>query len=188
MTVMATTLSFQIRDGVSADIARCVALDHTYTTEYVWQMRLQDETEHRQIVFQTERLPRPLETAWPVDSHRLELALPAEHCFLVVESRDDERDVLGYLTMRSDPVFRIAHLHDLVISQPYRRNKVGSRLLNVARQWARQRQLVHLAAELQTQNYPGILFCQHAGLTFSGFNDHYFPNRDIAVFFTEALR
>jgi GNAT superfamily N-acetyltransferase len=79
-------------------------------------------------------------------------------------------------------------LQDLLVSQAYRRRKIGSRLLNVARNWARQHQLIRLTAELQTMNYPGILFCQRAGLSFCGFNDHYFPNQDIAVFFSESLR
>lgn len=184
---MSTTLSFVIRDGVSSDVSACLELDHTYETEYVWQMRLHEDIDQRQVVFQTERLPRVLETSWPADEYRLRLAIPSEHCFLVVESRD-QPEILGYLTMRSDPVFRSAHLQDLVISRPYRRRRIGARLLNVARQWARQHELVRLTAEIQTQNYPAILFCQHVGLTFCGFNDHHFPNRDIAIYFTEALR
>ena len=184
---MSATLTLLIRDGVNRDIPECLALDHTYETEYVWQMRLQEDTDQRHIVFQTERLPRLLETTWPADDHRLTLALPTEHCFLVAESREHQ-EILGYLTMRQDPVFGVARLQDVVVSRPYRRRKIGQRLLNVARQWARQHQLVRLTGETQTHNYPAIMFCQASGLTFCGFNDHYFPNRDIAVFFTEALR
>ena len=106
---MATTLSLVIRDGVSAIFLAACALDHTYETEHVWQMRLQDDGDQHQIVFHKERLPRALETSWPADGHRLELALPKDHCFLVVENREDH-EILGYLAMRSDPVFRIAHL------------------------------------------------------------------------------
>lgn len=184
---MSTILGVLIRDGVSSDIPACLALDHSYETEYVWQMRLNEEGDQHQVIFQTERLPRVLETTWPVDENRLILALPPEQCFLVVENRETH-DLLGYLTMRHDPVYRMAYLHDLVISQPYRRRRIGTRLLNIARHWAKHRQLERLTAQLQTQNYPAILFCQHSGLTFCGFNDHYFPNRDIAIFFTEPLR
>lgn len=184
---MSTTLSFLIRDGISSDIPACLALDHSYETEYVWQMRFQEDVDQRQVIFTTERLPRILETSWPAAENRLQLALPAEHCFLVVESRD-QHEILGYLTMHNDPVFRSARLQDLVVSRPFRQNRIATRMLTVARQWARHRELVYLTAEIQTQNYPAILFCQHVGLTFCGFNDHYFPNRDIAIFFTEALR
>jgi GNAT superfamily N-acetyltransferase len=74
------------------------------------------------------------------------------------------------------------------VSRPYRRHKIGGSLLRTARNWARQQQLKRLMAELQTQNYPGILFCQRMGLAFSGFNDQYLPDRDIALFFSESLR
>lgn len=184
---MSTTLSFLIRDGLPSDIPACLALEHQYETEFVWQMRLYEDGDQRHVVFQTERLPRKMEATFPADEDRIRLALPPEHCFLVIESRD-HGELLGYLTMHSNPVQRIAHLQDLVISQPFRRRRVGSRLLQVARQWARNHDLIRLTAELETRNYPGILFCQHAGLAFCGFNDHYFPSRDIAVFFTESLR
>jgi hypothetical protein len=42
--------------------------------------------------------------------------------------------------------------------------------------------------ETQTKNYPGILFSQANGMVFCGFNDRYFSNGDIAVFFSQTLR
>ncbi len=182
---MATTLLF--RDGLKSDLPACLELDHSYETEYVWQMRLHSEGDQQQIAFQRERLPRMLAAIWPINEQRLQLALAPEQCFLIVEDRDNH-EILGYLTMRPDPVYRVARLQDVVVDRDLRRQKIGTRLLNVARKWASQQQLNLITAELQTQNYPGILFCQASGLTFCGFNDHYFPNQDIAVFFTETLR
>jgi GNAT superfamily N-acetyltransferase len=182
---MSTTLL--IRDGLSTDLPACLELDHRYATEFVWQMRLAADSDPYHIAFQRERLPRALETEWPADEQRIRLALPSDQCFLVAENRD-ESTILGYVTMQSDHVYHIARLQDLVVGQPYRRNRIGTRLLNVARKWAVQQHLTRLTAEIQTQNYPAILFCQRSGLTFCGFNDHYFPNQDIAVFFSENLR
>jgi hypothetical protein len=45
-----------------------------------------------------------------------------------------------------------------------------------------------MTIEIQTKNYPGIIFCQQRGFAFCGFNDRLFPNQDIAVFFSQALR
>ncbi len=182
---MSTTLL--IRDGLESDIPGCLALDHSYETEFVWQMRLQDNPELREIAFQRERLPRMLENEWPKDEHRLRLALDKDHCLLVAEDRE-AHEILAYLTMRNDPVYHVANLQDLMVSRPYRRRRIGTRMLNIARNWARQHHLRELTVELQTQNYPGILFSQRAGLAFCGFNDHYFPNQDIAIFFSESLR
>jgi GNAT superfamily N-acetyltransferase len=184
---MSTTLSFVIRDGLEQDIEACLQLDHAYETDAVWQMNIQQNAGQWQVIFKTEHLPRTIEATYPADSRRLHLSLPSDHCFLVAVSRDDG-EVFGYLTMRNEPVRQMALIHDLVVSRPFRRNRIGNRLLNVARQWARERQLALLTTELQTKNYPGIVFCQNAGFTFCGFNDRYLPDQDIAVFFCQSVR
>lgn len=184
---MSTTLSFLIRDGLETDIAKCLELDHVYQTEYVWQMRLLEETGRQQITFTRERLPRMLSNEYPASDKRLQAALAAQHGFLVAASRD-HAELLGYMTIYSDPVYHIACVRDLVVSRPYRQNGIGTRLLNIARQWARENHLSQLMLEVQTKNYPAIAFCQQCGFTFCGFNDHYFANQDIAVFFSQSLR
>lgn len=184
---MLSTLSFVIRDALTTDIEPCLALDHTYETDYVWQMTAFEDAGQRQIVFKIEHLPRTMKVSCPSYPDRLRLSLADDHCFLVAAGRDSA-DVLGYLTMRSDQAYGLAHIHDLVVARPYRRHRIGTRLLNAARQWAREHNLRQITVELQTKNVPGIAFCQQAGFKFCGFNDHYFPNRDIAVFFCQALR
>lgn len=179
-----STSGFIIRDGVLADIPGCLQLDHRYATDYVWQMRLTEETNSFQMTFKTERLPRIMETEYPADEKRLRLAM--DHCFLVAALRD-QPEILGYLVMVTEPVYRSATIHDLVVSRMVRRQHIGTRLLNVARRWAREHDMTRLSAPTQTKNYPAIMFCQQSGLTFSGFDDHYYPNRDIAVFFSQAL-
>jgi ribosomal protein S18 acetylase RimI-like enzyme len=164
-----------------------MGLDHTYKTEYVWQMNMLDDTELLQVTFKTQRLPRAMEADASKDETRLQAALNERQCFLVAVNRN-QPEVLGYLSLRSDPAHYLALVQDLTVSRPYRRRYVGSRLLNAARQWAREHNLARLTVEVATKNYPAIIFCRHAGLTFCGFNDHYFPNGDIAVFFTQSLR
>ncbi len=184
---MSTTLSFLIRDGLESDIAACVQLEHDTETEYVWQMSLFEEVGQWQATFRTERLPRAMTVRYGVDERRLRLAAAPEQCFLVAVDRESG-GVMGYLTMQSQHPHRIALIQDLVVSQPFRGRHIGTRLLNVARGWAREHELYRLTVETQTKNYPGIAFCQQAGFGFCGFNDRYFQNEDIAVFFSQSLR
>ncbi len=201
------SFGFLIRDGIESDIPLCLSLDSTYTTDYVWQMSLQPESQQQQITFKTERLPRPMDVAYPASEGRLHLSLPPEQCFLVAAARDfvedaaqiaaqqataqipaqDMPEVLGYLTMRADAVHRIALVQDIVVARSLRGNRIGTRLLRVARKWAVEHHLTQLMVETQTKNYPAILFCQKSGLSFCGFNDQYFRNQDIAVFFSQTL-
>jgi GNAT superfamily N-acetyltransferase len=150
-------------------------------------MNVEESPGQWRVTFNTQRLPRTLDTAYTPDEARLRSALPAEQCFLVAVAKD-EPTILGYLTMRNDPIHQLASIHDLVVSQPYRRCGIGARLVKVARKWAREHGLIQMLLETHTRNYPGIVFCQHVGFTFCGFNDQYFANQDIAVFFGQSLR
>ncbi|GIL13451.1 MAG: GNAT family N-acetyltransferase [Chloroflexi bacterium] len=184
---MDSPLGFVIRDGLESDIRACLELDHHYETDYVWQMTVSDEPGEWRAAFKTQRLPRTLEAEYPSDEQRLRLALAPDQCFLVVAGKT-EPDILAYLTMRRDPVYRLALIQDLVVSRPYRRRRIATRLLNVARRWAQEQGLIQLTIENHTRNYPGIAFCKQAGFVFCGFNDRYFPNQDIAIFFSQSLR
>lgn len=179
--------TIMIRDGLEPDIAACLKLDHTYETDYVWQMTVHQDVRHWQITFRTERLPRTLELAPTPDPRRLKLALPVEQCFLIAVNRDTQ-EILGYLTMRNDAVRQVALIQDLMISRRFRRQKIATRLISVAHQWAREHKLLQFTVETHTKNYPAIQFCQELGFTFCGFNDHYLPDQDIAVFFSQVIR
>jgi GNAT superfamily N-acetyltransferase len=183
-----TAIPFVIRDGLETDIERCLRLDHRYETDHVWQMHIQqEETNHWQISFRKERLPRRLEAAVPQHEARLRAALPDDQCFLVATRRGSE-DVLGYLTMLHDPINHLGLIRDLLVGAPVRGHQIGTRLLSVASSWAKERSINRLQIELQTKNFPGISFCQQRGFTFCGFNDRVFPNQDIAVYFGLSLR
>lgn len=184
---MTDTFGFVIRDGLTQDIPACLALDSSYETEYVWQMSIQQEASLKRITFTTERLPRAMEVDYGHNESRLHLTLVDNLCFLVAAERETG-SLLGYLTMRSDPSHGIALIQDIVVNRPLRRHKMGTRLFKVARQWALEKGLSQVIVETQTKNYPAILFCQACGLTFCGFNDQYFRNQDIAVFFWQPLR
>lgn len=183
---MTTSISFLIRDGLESDIAACLQLDHHYETDLVWQMTVDEKPGAWQIGFINQHLPRTLETEYIASAERLRLSLPIDQCFLVATTRDTN-EMLGYLTMRNEPIYGIARIHDLVVSLPYRRQRIGSRLLAIARQWAKEHKLASLMLEAATQNFPAILFAQQSGFAFCGYNDHYFPNQDIAVFFSQSL-
>ena len=78
-------------------------------------------------------------------------------------------------------------MYDLVVEKRIRRRRIGSALLEQSAFWARMRGVDTLTIEFQTKNVPGISFAKSLGFSFCGFNDHYYSNRDIAVFFSRNL-
>lgn len=184
MTGKATVL---IRDGTPADIQGCMNLDRNYDTDYVWQVSLHYEVDERSITFKQERLPRTMTVTYPVSEDRLQLSVDRKQCFLVAVERDNHT-IGGFLTMRAEIAEQVAIVQDIVVAPALRRQRIGTRLLNAAHQWASEHKLRRLLAETQTKNHPAILFLQQAGLAFCGFNDQYFLNQDIAVYFGHTLR
>ena len=184
---MSSTVNFVIRDGMASDIPECLLLDHSYETDFVWQMQISSEEGWR-IDFKIERLPRALQVTYPSNEERLRAGIAPEQCLLVATTRDEEPELIGYLSMRSDPFYRIGLVQDVVVSHAYRRRQIATRLTKVAALWAREHNLTSLMIETQTKNFPAIRFCEAAGFSFCGFNDRYFPNRDIAVFFSQSVR
>ncbi|MCY4147698.1 MAG: GNAT family N-acetyltransferase [Chloroflexi bacterium] len=174
------------RDAVEDDLPRCLTLDTSFHSDYVWQMNVNDGGDEIHVNCRRQRLPRQLIARHPVDERRLRSALRMDHCFAVVED-PSSRQIVGYVTMRLGLSGRVFYLQDLVVDLPHRRRSLGARLVHVARVWASEFRLQQIIFEIPTTNYPAIRFAQAQGFTFCGFNDHHFANREIALFFSLSI-
>jgi ribosomal protein S18 acetylase RimI-like enzyme len=173
-----------IRPATSGDLAACLALDESYTTNHVWQIEARSDEEAITVSFRPIRLPRPL-TVQPADVEaRRQEAWPRCHCVLVAV---DGTEVQGVLTIMARSWPRTGWIEDLVVVPAHRRQGVGRALLGEARRWAQRQGLSALLAQASTQNYPAIRFYQECGFTFCGFHEYYYPNRDIALFFVSPV-
>jgi GNAT superfamily N-acetyltransferase len=175
----------QVRPAASADLPHLTALDHGYSTDYVWQMDAREENEQTSITFRTVRLPRSVRVAFPRDSQQLLEAWNRRVCFLVAE----EAGLLkGYLNLTLAAAPETGWIADFAVDRRFRRSGVGSVLLASAAHWARQNNLGRLIVETQSKNYPAICFAQKHGMAFCGYNDRYYPNQDVALFFGMVLK
>ena len=174
-----------VRKGNLQDLSACVLIDTSYVTEHVWQIRT-DERPYEQInvTFQTIRLPRSVRANPPRDSDCLVDDWQRGECFLVAEH---EGEIRGYLNMVVQPWRAVGWINDLAVPRKLRRQGIASELLRDAFRWAREHNLRTVVLETQTKNYPAICFCRKHGFAFCGFNDQYYPNQDIAIFFARGL-
>jgi ribosomal protein S18 acetylase RimI-like enzyme len=175
----------QVRPAVSADIPHLAALDHGYSTDYVWQMDTRDEDGQINITFRTVRLPRSVRVAFPRDTQRLFEEWNRRVCFLVAE---EGGNLKGYLNLTLTSAPETGWIADFGVDRRFRRSGVGSVLLASAAHWARQNNLQRIVLETQSKNYPAISFAQKHGLAFCGYNDRYYPNQDVALFFGMILK
>ena len=173
-----------IRPAVSSDIPRLVALEHDYSTDHVWQMSYRASSGEIAAAFREVRLPRPMRVTYPREAKRLMDDWLNRACLLVAES---EGASCGYLTLLEGPAPGAAWVVDLVVGARHRRQGIASRLLQAGRQWATERGLGRLFLEMQSKNYPAVCLARKMGFSFAGYSDLYYPDQDLAIFFTLGL-
>ena len=174
-----------IRPARSADWESCTALDHSSTTDYAWRMEEREQDGSISITFQPVRLPRQARVPYPRQDEYLEAAWTRCDLFLVAE---EDGHIHGYTTVRGLSGHGLAWVQDLVVHRTYRRQGIGSELLEKVTAWAREEHYHRLVVETHTRNYPGICFCRSQGLSFCGFDDQHWRTNDIAVLFGRKLR
>ena len=179
------TPNLVVRPAELVDLDFCLTLDPSYSTESVWQMDLTSEDGRVAVSFRSIRLPRSMRVEYPHD--RAQLVASWRRCDGFLVAHLNER-IVGYVALRAHAAEGLAWACDMVVQRASRRQGVGLALVNEANHWAKLRGLRWMVVEAQTKNYPAICFCQKNGFSFCGFNDHYYPNQDIAVFFARSLR
>ena len=173
-----------IRPALLHDLHDCFNLDSSYDTDYVWQLEQREDESGISVTLRKMRLPRPLRVVQPPLGGELLSRWEQGECVLVAEV---DGQVCGYVDMSLQRDQKLGWVHHLVIDRPYRRRGLGTALVQEAMRWGRQRAVQRMMFVLQSKNDPAIRFCQQLGFVFCGFNDHYFANRDIALFFVGSV-
>lgn len=174
-----------IRPANLADLTRCYHIDGAFETEYVWQVDEREEEESIAVTFRMIKLPRSVRVPYPRWGEGLLDQWERGDCVLVAEL---DGDVVGYTVMSLQPDRDLGWVDHLVVAPAWRRRQVGTELLYAAHGWGAARGVRRVMMAVQSKNFPAIRFCQGHGLSFCGFNERYFANLDIALFFGGMLR
>jgi len=175
----------EIRQAVSADINELIALDHSSRSNYVWQMDRSIEDGQILISFREIRLPRPTQVAYPRQVELLEDEWQQSPGLMIATH---EGKHVGYIRLIEVLDIHSAIIRDLVVDNSIRRQGVGTALVLAAQNWAIQRGDRRLTIEIPPKSYPAIKLAFKLGFEFSGYNDSYYPNKDIALFFSKYLK
>jgi ribosomal protein S18 acetylase RimI-like enzyme len=76
---------------------------------------------------------------------------------------------------------------DLAVLRRLRRQGIGSALVLASQEWAAQHDSRYLVLEMQPKNFPALKLVQKLGFDFCGYNDRYYKNHDIGLFFAKAV-
>ena len=177
--------SFEIRPASANDLPRLMALDHSVSSDYVWQLELRREPKQVTVGFREVRLPRSVEVKYPRNPTVLAEEWTKRDAVLVAMQSDEP---VGYTCLTEEHSSAIAWVTDLVVAPEWRRKGVGSTLLTAGQAWAVERKARRLILEVISKNQAGIRLAQKFGYEFCGYNDQYYPNQDVALFFGRALK
>lgn len=175
----------EIRPVIVADIPTLSAIDHTYTSEFVWQMEIQVEDELVRVSFREIRLPRSVRVEYPRPAKTLEDGWTQRHGLLAAIY---EEEPVGYISLMLDIAPNTAWVTDLVVKRRLRRQGIGSTLVLAAQEWGENHACRRIVLEMQPKNHAAIHMAQKLGFDFCGYNDLYYTNHDIALFFARTLR
>jgi GNAT superfamily N-acetyltransferase len=175
----------QLRPTVASDLSRLMGFDHSIVSESVWQLELRRDTGQVSAVFREVRLPRSITVTYPHDPFALADDWVRRSMMYTAYVGPDPAGYISLLERGSDSVVWVT---DLVVNDVNRRKGVGSTLLTAAQEWSAARSHRRLILEMQSKNLPAIRLAQKFGYEFCGYNDHYYLNQDVALFFAKALK
>lgn len=175
----------EIRPAIAEDIPKLINIDHNYVSDHVWQMEISQDEKDMWVNFRQIHLPRSVKVDYPRPVNQLQLEWQ-ERSALLIGALSGE--VIGYVSLMLGCAPLTTWVTDLAVVRRYRRQGIASALLMAAQAWARQKGSMRLVLEMQPKNYPAICMAQKLGFDLCGYNDRYYINHDIALFFAKAVR
>ena len=177
--------AIEIRPAMLVDLPVLVGIEHSFDTSFTWQMDRNMDAGQVMISFREIRLPRSVHVEYPRP-----LDFFGEDGFQnsIILTALWSGTPLGYLRLKEEMEPRTVLVKDLAVKKDVRRQGIASVLLLAAQDWAFQRSLKRVLIEVQSKNVAAIHLATKLGYEFCGYNDHYYANQDIALFFARYLR
>jgi ribosomal protein S18 acetylase RimI-like enzyme len=175
----------EIRPAVRSDLSYLVAVEHAYQSQFVWQMDRMIEDGQVVINFRQTRLPRPVRVETGTTPLLNEENWSRYQALLVAML---EQVPVGYIGLSDQLAPKAIWITDCAVSENHRRKGIGTALMLAAQDWGVEHGFRRVMIETESKNYPAIQLARKLGYEFCGFNDHYYTNQDIALFFARSLR
>ena len=176
----------EIRPVIMNDIPALIGIDLSSASTHVWQVeRVLDEgitgSHFREV-----RLPREAKLEYPRTASQVFEDGQNPGQMILVASMAGRP--VGYVRLSTIIAPRTAWVQDLAVNEAFRRKGIGAALLLAALDWALEQSCRRMVVEAQSKNYPAIKLVRKLGFEFAGFQNQYYSNQDIALFFARSLR
>ncbi len=174
-----------IRPTVATDVKHLMALEHTGESDYVMQLDFTQNAEQTSLAFRRMRLPRTVHVYYPRPASAL--ADTWSRTTLMLSALIDGQPI-AYLRLTDQLAAEALWITDLVVDRPFRRQGIATALVLAAQKWGLDHKLSRVFLEMTTKNHAAISLAYKLGFELCGYNDMYYPSRDIALFFGRTLK
>jgi GNAT superfamily N-acetyltransferase len=176
----------EIRPAVLEDMPYLEKIEHSYQSLIVWQMDRILQDGQITINFRQTRLPRPVRADY-AGSHPVvsEHTWPSYQAVLVATIT---KFPVGYIGLVEQATPKTLWITDCAVREDMRRKGIGSALVLASQEWGSEHGYRKMILEMQSKNHPAVMMAHKLGYEFCGYNDHYFTNQDIALFYSRSLR
>jgi ribosomal protein S18 acetylase RimI-like enzyme len=175
----------EIRSALTTDLTSLAGIEHSSKTDYVWQLDRSFDTGQMAVSFREIRLPRTIRIEYP---HTHEQVVETWKKSAVILMAVLGNQPVGYVSIQDQQTPGTAWITDLAVAEHNRREGIGSALLLSAQNWASQRRFRRMVLEMSSKNVAAVRLALKMGFEFSGYNDQYYANQDIALFFSRLMR
>lgn len=160
-------------------------MDLSFESDYVWKTQTLEEYESFESSFQRIRLPKTIRVSFQAyNSANMETLIRNRE---ILSVRYDDR-VIGYVRLERDETVNRLMLKTGGIMPEYRNKGVGSVLLDQVTEIARHNSLRSIVCMVQAKNDPAIHFLLSHGFVFCGYQEFFFRNMEIGLFFSKNVR
>jgi ribosomal protein S18 acetylase RimI-like enzyme len=175
----------EIRPATASDIPIISKIEHNYSSEYVWQMEINAEDHQVSVRFREIHLPRSVRVEYPRPVANLADEWTQRSGLLVALLAGE---TIGYISVMLEIAPATTWIRDLAVNGRARRQGIASALVLAAQEFGFRNNTRRVVMEMQPKNYAAIRLAQKLGFDFCGYNDRYYTNSDIALFFGKLLR
>ena len=175
----------EIRPALTTDLAVLAGIEHSSKTDYVWQMDRSFDTGQMSISFREIRLPRSIRIEY---QHTHDQIVEAWKKAAVILMAVLGNQPVGYASIQDQQTSGTAWITDLAVAEHNRREGIASALLLSTQNWANQRRFRRIVLEMSSKNVAAVRMAFKLGYEFCGYNDQYYANQDIALFFSRLMR
>jgi ribosomal protein S18 acetylase RimI-like enzyme len=167
------------------ELTQIAQMDLSFESDHVWKTQMLEGMDSFESSFQRIQLPKPIRVSFQAySSVNLETLIRQR---VILSIRYDEK-VIGYVRLEQDETVNRLIIKTGGVMPEYRNKGVGTVLLERICEIARQNKIRSLVCMVQAKNDPTIHFLLARGFVFCGYQEFFFRNMEIGLFFSKNIR